>query len=154
MGRIRELFMNIWIFCLSHIFVIISFFLLLYIFLLKNLQGKENHSEIYAHSLYIFLIKIRYSWILWKIFVNRYNIFQITVLANRNNIHEMKLWLIGIGIYLWPKYQRIDSWQIYLQTICQLFANRELFTEHWFWPTECKLCVKGNSCLTGRKCGR
>ena len=35
-----------------------------------------------------------------KIFVNRNIICQITILANRNNIHEMKLWQIGIGIYL------------------------------------------------------
>ena len=26
----------------------------------------------------------------------------------RNNIHDMKLWRIGIGIYFGPKYQRID----------------------------------------------
>ena len=81
--------------------------------------------------LYIFLNKIRYSWILWKIFVNRNIICQITILANRNNVHEMKLWQMGIGIYLWPKYQRRDSWQIYSQTIHKLFANRELFAERW-----------------------
>ena len=81
------------------------------------------HSEIYSYALYIFNIKIRYSWTLWKIFVNRNNICQINVFANRNNIHEMKFWLIGMGIYLWPKYQRIDSGRIYLQTICELFAN-------------------------------
>ena len=56
---------------------------------------------------------------------------QINIFANRNNIHEMKLWRIGIGIFLWPKYQRIDSWQIYSQTICELFVKRELFAEHW-----------------------
>ena len=120
------------IYFISHIFCfIISFSWLLYIFSLKNLWGKENHNEIDAHPLYLFLIKIRYSWILWKIFVNRNIIRQITTLANRINIHEMKLWKIGIGIYLWPKYQRIDSWQIYLRTIRKLFTNRELFTEHY-----------------------
>ena len=47
---------------LSYIISIISFSWTLYIFPLKNLTGKENHSETYnAHSLYIFLIKIRYS---------------------------------------------------------------------------------------------
>ena len=35
-----------------------------------------------------------------KIFVNRNNIHQITIFANRNNNHEMKLWQIGIGMYL------------------------------------------------------
>ena len=73
---------------------------------------------------------MRYSLILWKIFMNRNNICEITVFANRKNIHEIKLWQIGIGIYLLSKYQRIDLWQIYLQTICELFANRELFDEH------------------------
>ena len=91
----------------------------LYIFPLKNLPGKENHIEIYAHSLYIFIIKIRYSWILLNIFLNRNIICQITILVNRNNIYEMKLWQIGIGIYLSPKYQQIDEWQIY----CKLFTN-------------------------------
>ena len=64
--------------------------------------------------------------------MNTNNIPQTIILANRNNIHEMKLWRIGIGLYLWPKYQRIDSWQIYLQTIWKLFANRELCAEHCF----------------------
>ena len=104
----------------------ISFSWLLYIFYLKNLPGKQSHSEIHSYYLYIFNIRIRYSWILWKIFVNS----QIDIFLNRNNIHEIKLWQIGIGIYLWPKYQRIDSWQVYLQTICELFANRELLAEH------------------------
>ena len=62
--------------------------------------------------------------------MNRNNIFKIKIFANRNNFHEMKLWRIGIGIYLWPKYQGINLWRIYLQTICKLFANRELFTKH------------------------
>ena len=44
----------------------------------------------------------------------------------------MKLWQIGIGIYLSSKYQQRDSWQIYAGTICKLFANRELFAEHWY----------------------
>ena len=34
-----------------------------------------------------------------KIFVNRNNISQINKIANSNNIHEMKMWRIGIGIY-------------------------------------------------------
>ena len=55
--------------------------------------------------------------------MNRIIIRQITILANRNNIHEMKLWRIGIGIYSWPKYQRIDLWRIYSRTIHELFAN-------------------------------
>ena len=37
---------------------------LLYIFHLKNLPGKQSHSEIYSYSLYIFNIRIKYSWIL------------------------------------------------------------------------------------------
>ena len=35
-----------------------------------------------------------------KIFVNRNNNRQITIFANKNNIHEMKFWQIRIGIYL------------------------------------------------------
>ena len=104
---------------------------LLYICNLKDLLGKQSHSKIHAYSLSIFNIIIRYSWILWRIFANRNNIRQITIFANRNNIHEMKLWRIGIGIYSWPKYQGIDSWRIYSQTIRELFANIELFAEHW-----------------------
>ena len=107
-----------------------NFFFLTFLTHLKRLPGKQSHSEIYAYSLYIFNIRIRYSWILWKIFVNRNSIRQIKIFVNRNNIHEMKLWRIGIGIYLWPKYQRIDSWRIYSRTIRELFANRELFAEH------------------------
>ena len=75
------------------------FFLTVIYFLFKKLNGQKSHSEIYAYFLYIFNIKIRYSWILWKIFVNRNNIRQITIFANRNTIHELKLWRIGIGIY-------------------------------------------------------
>ena len=44
----------------------------------------------------------------------------------------MKLWRIGIRIYLWPQYQGIVSWRIYSRTICKLFANKELFAEHCF----------------------
>ena len=123
MGTICKLFKISEIFLLSYTILIISLSWLLNIFSLKNLTGKENYSAIYAHSLYIFQIKIRYSWILWKIFVNRNIICQITILANRNYIHEMKFGRIGIGIYSWPKYQRIDSWQINSQTICELFAS-------------------------------
>ena len=122
-------------FIFSHIFLVIPFSWLFYIFPLKNLPGKEKHSEMYAQSLYIFINKIRYSWILWKIFLNRNIICQITILANKNNIHEMKLWQIGIRIYSWPKYQRIDLWRIYSGTIHELFANRELFAEHWYSRT-------------------
>ena len=100
-------------------------------FVMKDLLGKQSHGKIYAYSLSIFNIIIKYSWILWRIFANRNNVLQITIFANRKNIHEMKLWRIGIGIYSWPKYKRIDSWQIYSQTICELFTNRELFAEHW-----------------------
>ena len=42
----------------------------------------------------------------------------------------MKLWWIGIEIYLQTKYQQIDLWQIYSRTIHKLFVNRELFAEH------------------------
>ena len=57
---------------------------------------------------------------------------QITIFLNRNNIHEMKLWRIRIGIYLWPEYQQIDSWRIYFWPIRELFVNIELFAEHWY----------------------
>ena len=103
---------------------------LLCIFHLKHLPGKQSHSEIYSYSLYIFHIKIRYSWMLWKIFVNRNNICKINIFAIRNNIYNMKLWRIGVGIYLWPKYQHIYSWRIYSQTIRELFTNIELFAEN------------------------
>ena len=55
--------------------------------------------------------------------MNRNISCHVTILANRNNIHEMKLWQIGIGIYLWPRYQQIDLWWIYLRTTCKLLAN-------------------------------
>ena len=62
---------------------------------------------------------------------------QITIFMIRNNIHEMKLWRIRIGIYLWPEYQQIDLWQIYWWRIYswpirKLFVNIELFAEHWY----------------------
>ena len=101
------------IYFLTYIFLVISFSWLLYIFPLKNLSGRENHSEIYAHSLYTFIIRMRYLWILLKIIMNRNIICQITIIANWNNIHEMKLSRIGLGIYLWPKYQQIDLWRIF-----------------------------------------
>ena len=106
-------------------------FWVLYIISFEKTTWQINHSEIYAHSLYIFLIKVNYLWVLWNIFVKKNVICQITILANRKHIHEIKLWQIGIGIYLWPKYQRIDSWWIYSRTICELYANREIFAEHW-----------------------
>ena len=113
-------------------FSISNFFFLIFIyFQLKNIPGKQSHSELYAFSLCIFNIKIRYSRILNSMFVNRYYIHQITIFANRNNIHEMKLCQIGLAIYLWPEYQQIDLWQIYSQAIYELFANTELFPEHW-----------------------
>ena len=116
-----------------------------YIFLLNNLQGKQSYSDIYPYSLYIYIVlyyiiyiilymRIRYSWISLKIYLNRNDIRQVTIFANRNNIHEMKLWQIGIRIYLSHKYQRKDSWGIYSQTIRELFANIELFAEHWAVP--------------------
>ena len=82
----------------SHIFLIISFSRLIYIFPLKKYPDKENHIEIYFLSLYIYIfwIKIRYSWILSKIFVNRNTICQLTILANRNIIHEIKSWRPGV----------------------------------------------------------
>ena len=113
------------------LYIYIYFFFTLIYFSLEKLTGQTNHSGIYAHSLNIFPIKIRYSWILCKIFVNRNIIRQIRTLSKRNNIPEMKMWQIGIGIYLWPKYQWMDSWPINLQTIRELFTNRELFAEHW-----------------------
>ena len=121
MGSMRELFTNTWN---------ISFSWLLYMFHFKNLPCTQSHSELYPHSLDIFNIGTRYSWILWKIFVNRNNICQITIFAKKNDIHVIKCWRIGIGIYSWSKYQRIGLWQIYLRTIHELFANRELFAEH------------------------
>ena len=36
---------------------------------------------------------------------------------------------------MWTKYQQIDLWWIYSWLICKLFANRELFAEHWFVPS-------------------
>ena len=90
------------------------------------------------------------------------NICQIIIFVNRNSIHKMKLSREGIWIYLWPKYQRIDLWLIYLQTICKLFANRDLFAEHWLvgvlvfllvdlcekWPMETSVSewVKNSNC--------
>ena len=88
------------------------------------------------HFLFIYsILKDIYSWILWKIFVNRNNICQITIFANRKNINMMTFWQIGIGIYSLPEYQWSDLWKIYLQTIRKLFANRELFAEHWIMST-------------------
>ena len=87
-----------------------KYFWTLCFFSFKNLLAKQSNSEIYAYSSYIFNLRIRYSWILYKIFVNRNTICQIKIFMNRNNIHEMELWPIGIGIYRWPKYQRIYLW--------------------------------------------
>ena len=112
-SKIPKIFFSLSIF----FFVSYSFFLILIYFQFKNLPGKQIHSKLYAFTLCIFNIKIRYSWILWQIFMNRNNIRQITIFTNRNNIQEMKLWPIGIGIYSWPKYQKIDLWQIYLRPI-------------------------------------
>ena len=103
----------------------------LYIFFIwKTYLANKVVMRYMVYYLYIFNIIIKFSWKLRKIFLNRNNICPITIFTNRNNFHYFKLWQIGIGIYLWPKYQRIDSWRIYLQTICELFANRELFAEH------------------------
>ena len=129
MAIIHKLFMNTWKIYFLFSSSLNSLFSTLKGFHLKNLLGKLSHSEIHAYSLYVFNRKIC-SWILWKIFANRNNICQITMFANRNIIHELKLLKIGIGIYLWPKYQQIYSWPIYLRTICEIFSNRELFAEH------------------------
>ena len=56
------------IYFFSNFFLIISFSWLLYIFHLETLPAKQSHSEIYAYSLYIFNVKIKYSWIIWKIY--------------------------------------------------------------------------------------
>ena len=37
--------------------------------------------------------------IAWKSFVNKNNICEIIMLANRNNIHKRKRWQIGIRTY-------------------------------------------------------
>ena len=94
------------IFVLSYIILIISFSGLLYIFPLKNLPGKENHGEINAHSLYILLIKIRYSWILWKIFVNRNIIHQILIIMNRSNFRILATSNIALIIALSPGLEK------------------------------------------------
>ena len=80
---------------------------------------KQSNSEGYAYSLYIFNIRIRYSWIIWKVFGNRNNIRPITIFSNKNNSHEINLWQFGVGIYSWPKYQQLDLWQ----PIFKLFAK-------------------------------
>ena len=54
-----------------------------------------------------------------------------------NNIREILMLGIGIGINLWHQYQWIDLWRVYLWVIRKLFANIELFAEHcdrltWF----------------------
>ena len=119
------------------------FFVDSYIFFIWKIYPANKSIVRYMHTLYIYWIRIRYSWILWKIFVNRNIICQIKIFVNRNNIHEMKLWRIGIGIYSWPKYQRIDLWRIYSQTIRELFANRELFAEHWCGAVRCGAVRRG-----------
>ena len=42
----------------------------------------------------------------------------------------MKIWQLGMGIYLLPKYQQIDVWPIYLWRVGEQYVNRELFPEH------------------------
>ena len=125
------------IYIFSYFFLIIPYSQLLYDFHLKKLPDKQSHSQIYAYFLYIFNRKIRYSWILWKICVNSNNIHQITIFANRNNIHELKLWWIGIGIYLWPKYQKIDLWRINLWTICELFTTESHYILYLYLSVWC-----------------
>ena len=49
------------IYIFSYFFSDIPFSQLLYVFHLKNLLGKQSHSEIYVYSLYILDMKIRYS---------------------------------------------------------------------------------------------
>ena len=126
-GSIWKLFRNtgnIFLSLFSHSF----YFLTQIYYHLKNLPGQKNQRDIFSYLIYIFNIKIRCSWILWKLFVNRNIICQIIIFSNRNNVQKMKL--LRIGNYLWPEYQLIYLWQIYYQTICKLFANRELFADH------------------------
>ena len=101
-SQITEIFFSLKLFS-KNIFFLTGIYLYF-----NNLLCKQHHGDIHAYSLYIFNIRIRYSWILWRTFANRNDIFLITIFANRNNIHKIKLWHIGIGIYLWPKYQQID----------------------------------------------
>ena len=103
---------------------------LLYFFIWKTYLASKAIMRYMVCYLYIFKIIIKYSWKLRKIIMNRKIFGQITIFINRNNFHYLKLWRIAIGIYLWPKYQRMDLWRIYSQTICKLFANRELLAEH------------------------
>ena len=134
MESIHKLFTNTWnTFFLKKISKN-NFFLTLIYFSFEKPTGQSKPYWEICILFFLFNIRLRYSWILWKIFVNGNNIHQITIFANRNNIHEMKVLRIGIGIYLWAKYQRIDSSRIYSQTIRELFANRELFAEHWCSP--------------------
>ena len=115
-SQILEIFSSLsfsqYYFILSNIYIYIFFFFNFFSF--KNLPWKQNHSDMFVLFIYIIIIKLGCSWIHNKIFANWNNICEI---ANKSSIHQMKLWRLGIGIYLLPKYQRIDLWQIYSWTI-------------------------------------
>ena len=73
-----------------------------YLFFIWKIYRANKIIARYIHTfLNIFNKIIRYSWILWKIFVNRNNICQINIFANRINIREMKFWRIGIIFMKW-----------------------------------------------------
>ena len=59
--------------------------------------------------------------------MNRNDIPEIINFANRNNIHKMKMWGMGIGIYCNLNIRN----QICDKNICELFTNEKLFAEHW-----------------------
>ena len=121
----------------SRIPEIYIFFSFLYFFMthinfsFEKLTWQTNYLEIISYFICIFDIKIRFSWILKNIFMNRIKSCQIIIFLNENNICKIKLWHIGIGIYWWSKYPRINLWWIYSETIRKIFANRELFAEHF-----------------------
>ena len=100
----REVFANYsqtpTLYCSLAFFLMISCSWLIYIYILENLTGKLNHGVIFLYIVYVFNIKIKYSWILWKILANINNKTEIIIFANMNNIHKIKLWRIGIGTYL------------------------------------------------------
>ena len=100
----------------------------------KKLPGNQNHSVISWNFVYIFIIKIKYSWTQKNISRNGNNIFPIKIFTNRNTIYEIKMLRTGIGIYLWPKYGQIDLWQIYFWNICKLYAYIKIFAKHWTLP--------------------
>ena len=118
-SSIGKLFTNNWNIAFLLFLHIFSGSWLKYLFfcIRKNLPDKGNQ----IFTFYIFNIKTK-KGMLWKIF------------GNRKNICKMKMWQAGIGTYFWPKYQRIDMWQIYFlnhsQIVCKLFAEKELYPKH------------------------